>query len=75
MTTVSKEIASQIAVEHIKLRKGTEKIDVANIEAKGDCWIVQGTCPIDMGGHQWAEKFQVLVDGKGQIRALDFALL
>ena len=75
MPQVSKEMASQIAVEYIKFRKETEKINVADVEDNGDGWVVRGTCPIDLEGHQWAEKFEVLVDFKGKVRTSDFALL
>jgi hypothetical protein len=75
MPQVSKDMASQIAVEYIKFRKETEKINVADVEDNGDGWVVRGTCPIDLEGHQWAEKFEVLVDFKGKVRTSDFALL
>ena len=72
---VSQEAASQIAVAHVKMRKGTEKVDVASIEKKDSNWIVRGTCPIDLEGHAWAEKFAVSVDEKGNVRGSRFALL
>ncbi len=75
MTQVSKEVANQIAVEFLKRRKNTEKIDVSTVEEKGELWVVRGTCPIDMEGHPWAERFEVIVDNKGKIVFLDFALL
>ena len=75
MTQVSKEVANQIAVEFLKRRKNTEKIDVSTVEEKGEVWVARGTCPIDMEGHPWAERFEVVVDNKGKIVALDFALL
>ncbi|MGQ9552221.1 MAG: hypothetical protein ACUVUE_07330 [Candidatus Bathycorpusculaceae bacterium] len=75
MTQVSKEVASQIVVEFIKRRKNTERIDVSTVEEEGGVWVVRGTCPIDMEGHPWAERFEVAVDNKGKIVALDFALL
>ena len=75
MTQMSKEAANQIAVEFLKRRKNTEKIDVSTVEEKGELWVVRGTCPIDMEGHPWAERFEVVVDNKGKIVALDFALL
>ena len=65
---ISKENAQQIAVEFMKKRKNTEKIDVAVIEQNSDDWIIRGTCPIDMEGHPWAEKFEVVVDTKGKIK-------
>jgi hypothetical protein len=75
MPQVSKETASQIAVEHLKKQKGTEKIYVAMVEGNGNGWIVRGTCPIDLLGNQWAEKFEVVVDAKGKVKSTDFALL
>ena len=53
----------------------TDKIDVAVIEEQSDGWIVRGTCPIDFEGHQWAERFAVVVDLKGKIKTTDYALL
>lgn len=75
MPQISKKTASQIAVAHLKRQKCTDKIDVAAVEAQGDDWIVRGTCPIDLQGHQWAEKFEVVVDPKGKIEATNYALL
>ena len=75
MTQVTKEVANQIAVKFLKRRKNTEKIDVSIIEEDGDEWIVRGTCPIDLEGHPWAERFEVVVDNKGKIKSSYFALL
>jgi hypothetical protein len=75
MPQISKETASQIAVAHLKRQKSTDKIDVVAAEAQGGDWIVRGTCPIDLQGHQWAEKFEVVVDPKGKIKATNYALL
>ena len=75
MPLVSEEAASQIAVAHVKKHKGTEKVDVASIEKKNNGWVIRGTCPIDLEGHFWAEKFAVAVDEKGKIRGSSFALL
>jgi hypothetical protein len=72
---VSKESASQIVVDFLKKQKNTEKIDVALIEEQSDGWVVRGTCPIDLEGHPWAEKFAVVVDLKGKVKSTDFALL
>jgi hypothetical protein len=38
-------------------------------------WIVRGTCPIDLEGHPWAEKFEVIIDQKGKVISLDISLL
>jgi len=75
MPQVSKESACQVVVEFLKKQKNTEKIDVALIEEQDDGWVVRGTCPIDLEGHQWAEKFAVVIDLKGKIKETDFALL
>jgi hypothetical protein len=72
---VSKENAQQIAVDFLRKRKNTDKIDVAAIELSNQDWIVRGTCPIDMEGHPWAEKFEVVVDTKGRIKSTYSALL
>jgi hypothetical protein len=37
--------------------------------------VVRGTCPIDLEGHPWAERFAVVVDLKGRIKTTDYALL
>jgi hypothetical protein len=75
MKEISTEAAREIAVEFLKQRKKTEKIEISTVEQKGDGWIVRGTCPIDLEGHPWAEKFEVFVDQKGKIKSTDFALL
>jgi len=73
--SVSKESAQQIAVEFLMKRKGTEKVDVSTVELNHEIWVVRGTCPIDLEGHPWAEKFEVIVDTKGKIKSTNFALL
>jgi hypothetical protein len=75
MPQVSKESASQIAVEFLQKQKNTDKIDVAVIEEQSNGWMVRGTCPIDLEGHPWIEKFAVVVDWKGKIRDINYALL
>ena len=75
MSELSKESASQIAVEFLKKRKNTERIDVAMVEQQDDGWVVSGTCPIDFGDHHWPERFSVVVDLKGRIKSTDFGLL
>ena len=75
MPQTSKETASQIAVEFLKQQKNTDRIDVAVIEEQSDGWMVRGTCPIDMEGHPWVEKFAVVVDWKGKIKDSSFGLL
>jgi hypothetical protein len=75
MPQVSKEAASEIVVDFLKKRKNSDRIDVAMVEKQDDGWMVRGTCPIDLEGHQWAERFAVVVDLKGKIKTTDFALL
>lgn len=75
MKAVSKEDAQQIAVDFLMKKKNTEKIDVSLIEHKDGVWIVQGTCPINLEGHPWTEKFEVTVDKKGKIKSIDLSLL
>ena len=74
-TAITKEAAEQIAVELLKRRKCTEKVEVSTVELSSDIWVVRGTCPIDMEGHPWAEKFEVTLDSKGKVKSLDYALL
>ncbi len=75
MPHLSKEAASEIAIEFVRQQKSTDKIDVAVIEEQGDGWMVRGTCPIDLEGHPWVEKFVVVVDGKGKIKESNYGLL
>lgn len=72
---VSTESVQQIAVDYLKKRKNTEKIDVSTIEQKDGIWVIRGTCPIDLEGHPWAEKFEVIIDEKGKVKSMDFSLL
>jgi hypothetical protein len=74
-SNVTKESAQQIAVDFLKTRKCTERVDVSLIEQGKEIWIVRGTCPIDLEGHPWAEKFEVVVDTKGKVKSVNFALL
>ena len=75
MQNISTEAVQQIAVDYLKKRKSTEKIDISTVEQKNGVWIIRGTCPIDLEGHLWAEKFEVVVDEKGKIKSTDFSLL
>lgn len=72
---ISKEAAEKITVELLKKRKFTEKVEVSTVEQKQEIWIVRGTCPIDLEGHPWAEKFEVILDTRGKVKSADFALL
>jgi hypothetical protein len=75
MSQVSKESASQIAVEYLKKQKNTEKVEVAIVELEDNCWVVRGTCPLEFGEKQWPERFAVGIDLKGKIKSTDFGLL
>jgi hypothetical protein len=75
MPQMSMEYASQIAVEFLKKQKSTDRIDVSVIEEQSDGWMVRGTCPIDLEGHPWVEKFAVVVDWKGKIKDINYGLL
>ena len=75
MPQMSKESASKIVVEFLKVQKNTDKIDVAVVEEQNDGWMVRGTCPIDLEGHPWAEKFAIVVDWRGKIKTTNFGLL
>jgi hypothetical protein len=75
MPQMSKESASKIVVEFLKIQKNTDKIDVAVVEEQNDGWMVRGTCPIDLEGHPWAEKFAIVVDWRGKIKTTNFGLL
>jgi hypothetical protein len=72
---ISTDAVQKIAVDYLKKRKNTEKIDVSTVEQKNGVWIIRGTCPIDLEGHPWAEKFEVVIDGKGKVTYSDFSLL
>jgi len=72
---ISTESAQQIAVDFLKKKKSTEKVDIASVEQKNGEWTFRGTCPIDLEGHPWAEKFEVVVDQKGKVKSIDFSLL
>ena len=75
MQNISTEAVQQIAVDYVKKRKNTEKIDISTVEQKNGVWVIRGTCPIDLEGHPWAEKFEVVIDEKGKIKSTDFSLL
>lgn len=72
---VSKENAQQIAVDYVRKTKNPQRVEVAMIEQDHHEWIVRGTCPIDMEGHPWAEKFEIVIDAKGKIKNSRSSLL
>ncbi|MEM2254985.1 MAG: hypothetical protein QXJ77_01340 [Candidatus Bathyarchaeia archaeon] len=75
MKILMREDAQKIAVEFLKKRKKTERIDISSVEQRDGYWVVKGTCPIDLEGHPWAERFEVVIDTKGKIKSTDFSLL
>ena len=75
MPQISKESASQLAVEFLKREKNTDNINVAIVEEQEDGWMVRGTCPIDLEGHPWVEKFAIIVDWRGKIKDMNYGLL
>ena len=72
---MTKEEASTIAVNFLKEKKKTDKVDVALVEEQSNGYLIRGTCPIDLEGHMWTEGLAVLVDLKGKIRKTEFGLL
>ena len=56
------EEAQKIALEFLKKRKKIEKIDISIVEQRDKCWVIKGTCLIDLEGHPWAERFEVVID-------------
>jgi FtsZ-binding cell division protein ZapB len=75
MQNISTETIQQIAIDYLKRKKNTERIDISTVEQKNGVWVIRGTCPIDLEGHPWAEKFEVVLDEKGKIKSIDFSLL
>lgn len=73
--SVTVENAQQIAVEFLKRRKSLERVEVSTVEQNKNIWVIRGTCPIDLEGHPWAEKFEVILDTKGRVKSSYFALL
>jgi len=75
MQAVSEQDAKQIAVDFLRKKKNTEKVNVSSVEQKDGVWIIYGMCPIDLEGHPWTEKFEVIVNRKGKIKSTYFSLL
>jgi len=75
MQAVSEEDAKQIVVDFLRKKKNTEKVNVSSVEQKDGVWIIYGMCPIDLEGHPWTEKFEVIVNRKGKIKSTYFSLL
>lgn len=75
MKALVEKDAQQIVTAFLKKRKNAERVDISLIEQRGGCWVIRGTCPIDLEGHPWAEKFEVVIDKKGKIKSTEFSLL
>jgi hypothetical protein len=75
VNSVSEEDAQKIAVDFLKTMKNKEKVDVVSIEQKDTVWIIHGTCPIDLEGHPWSERFEVVIDQKGRVKSSEVSLL
>ncbi len=75
MQAVSEKNAKQIVVDFLRKKKNTEKVNVSSVEQKDGVWIIYGMCPIDLEGHPWTEKFEVIVNRKGKIKSTYFSLL
>ena len=75
MQAVSEQDATKIAVDFLRKKKNTEKVNVSSVEQKDGVWIIYGMCPIDLEGHPWTEKFEVIVNRKGKIKSTYFSLL
>ncbi len=75
MKAFSKEDAQEIAVDLVRKKKNSEDIAVASVEQKDGVWIINGTCPINLEGHPWTERFEVVIDRKGKVKSMYFSLL
>jgi hypothetical protein len=73
--SISIESAQQIATDFLKKRKNIDRVDVSGVDHNNDIWVIRGTCPIDLEGHPWAERFEVIIDTRGKIKSTTFALL
>lgn len=72
---VTPQDAQSITKDFVKKKKNVEKVEIISAEQKEEGWIVKGTCPIDVCGHPWMEKFEIVIDIKGKIRDSDFRLI
>jgi hypothetical protein len=72
---ITKESAQQIALDLLKRTKFTDRVIVSEVRQANEIWVIRGTCPIDLEGHPWAEKFEIVVDTRGRVKSTSFALL
>ena len=73
--SIGVESAKQVAIDFLKKRKNIDRVDISGVDQGNEIWVIRGTCPIDLEGHPWAEKFEVVVDTRGRIKSTSFALL
>ncbi|MCW3981099.1 MAG: hypothetical protein NWF11_06450 [Candidatus Bathyarchaeota archaeon] len=69
------ENVEDIAVDFVKKRKKVDDVSVVAKEHKRGVWVVRGTCPIDLHGHPWTEKFELIIDNNGKIKTSNFRLI
>ncbi len=75
MTNVTREYAQAVAVDYLKKLKSAQTVNVSTVEQRGQEWEVRGTTPLDLEGHPWAEKFEIVIDIKGKVKTVDYSLL
>lgn len=72
---VTQQDAQNITRNYVKQRKNVDKVEIIATEKKEEDYLIKGTCPIDVGGHPWMEKFEIVIDVKGKIKDSDFRLM
>jgi hypothetical protein len=72
---VNTEEAHKITTDFVKKKRNVEKVDIITTEEKPEGWIVKGSCPIDVFGHPWMERFEVVIDLKGKVKDSHFGLM
>ncbi len=71
---ISDEEARAIVSEFVR-KKNVEKVEISTVAQKGEYLVVTGICQINIEGHMWAERFEVVIDKKGKIKYTEFWLL
>lgn len=69
------ENVEDVAVDFVKKQKKVADVNVVAKERKHGVWVVRGTCPIDLHGHPWTERFELIIDNNGKIKASTFRLI
>jgi hypothetical protein len=72
---VTSQDAQSITKDFVKKRKNVEKVEIISAEQQEEVWVVKGACPIDVCGHPWMEKFEIVIDLKGRVKDSDFRLM